>query len=229
MKFCPHCGGNIERHLAAEAGEIMAPRFQATAATPDKVGYDQTKTWRALIERVRGRIGNPPEPGELVDTALKQRLVFPSDGTGLDTVVHLIFDRPIVPQGGLLWNAVKHDGKIEPSAESMKALGYLVTGGKIALVDDVPVSESYGVIDYWGGEAQCQRWHLTKPVTISPSRNGDPLFMDGEMIAFGARWRDDLRMRDALMALVMWFRDGVDQKAVKTVAIPLALEVISIS
>lgn len=210
MKFCPHCGGDLSRYLAATGG----------AAVPSPGPYDQTKTWRTLLAKATER-DKLPTFMELIDPAVN---ALPANSTGeLDTIVHLLFNHKIVPDGGVLYRAAMLDGKVNIQPKELETRGYLVLDGKVVLVDDVPVGPAYGALDYWGGEKQFKRWHLTKPCTINPSRNGNPFFMDEEMIAFGASWRDSLKIKEALLNLFTLFGQGVNGD--KPIAHPLALQI----
>ena len=90
-------------------------------------------------------------------------------------------------------------------------------------VDDVPVGQAYKIIDYWGGSQQHKRWHMTSPVELNPSRNGDPFFMDENMIAFGVSWKDGTKVQEAFLGLMNLFADGVNGEGI--VAHPLEVKV----
>ncbi len=226
MKFCPLCGGNIAAYLAAHSGGTHAPD-----ATPPPTAkrYDQVVIWKDLVAVAKDRAakGSLPTLPDLIEPAVAA-LLAASDPTvnvdGLKTTVHLVFDRQIVPQGGLLHQAMLADGKTPVRPEQLAAMGYLVLNGKVVQVDGVPVSPAYGVIEYWGGDKQFKRWHLARPVTQNPSRNGDPLFMDEEMIAFEAVWRDMSKIGEAMHNLLSTFTTGVGGSA--AIANPLALLIL---
>jgi hypothetical protein len=101
-------------------------------------------------------------------------------------------------------------------------MGYAVNEGKLVTVDDVPVSKAYVALEYWGGEKQHRRWHLAALVTLNPSRNGNPFFMDENMVAFGARWKDPTKMEAGLLELCEIMAEGVKQSGV--IAKVLAME-----
>src|SRR5258708_1661990 len=116
MKFCPHCGGDIAAYLAAEGG-LIRPGLTTTVTvgTTPAAKYDKTKIWKDLVALARGRNGkDPPALLELVEPAVGEFLSS-ADPTvnveGLRTVVHIVFDRQIVPQGGLLHQAMIADGR----------------------------------------------------------------------------------------------------------------------
>ena len=217
MKFCPRCGCDLSPYLAAETQQPVAQEK-----------YDQTKVWKQIIAKVRERVGagSPPTLMELVEPAAQvvERL-FNQDpkGTAVETIVHIAFDHDIVPAGGVLYRAVVSDGKMGMPLEQLQHLGYAIENDKVVLVDDVPVSQAYAVLDYWGGEKQHRRWHLSRPLRIDPSRSGNPFFMDGEMIAFGASWFDSSKVRVGLLNLLDLFARGI--KGEKAIAHPFALEI----
>ena len=107
------------------------------------------------------------------------------------------------------------------SEERLTQLGYAVDGdGHLVTAGDVPVGPLYQILQYWGGEKQHHRWHLKYPIELNPSRNGDPLFMDQNMVAFEAQWKDTQRMDEALLELCNLFATLND----KPVAVPLVIE-----
>lgn len=233
MKFCPHCGENISAYLTAEKqGSPGAPSFASPAPTPippkPAVAYDQTSVWRRLVELARGRAGAAPSIPELVDSAVTALLGHANpmlNVNGLKTTVHLVFDAPITPRGGVMHMAASSNGRIAPASTAhMADHGYLMIDGKVVQVDGVPVGVGYGALDYWGGDKQFKRWHLAGPIEISPHRNDAPYFMDGEMVAFGVTWRDMSKIKEAMMSLLSTFATGV--KGDKAIAQPMALEII---
>jgi len=222
MKFCPHCGGEISKYMEAE-GRSSASSV-ATIQAPARE-YSQDDIWRRLVSRAREVQASPPRSDELVLAAV-QRLgavhKFP-----LSTIVHVAFDRNIVPTGGVLYRATMLEGRTQTSPEQLEAMGYAVKDGAVLTVADVPVGQAYSAVDYWGGARQHKRWHLAEPVSIEPSRNGDPFFMDENMLAFGARWRDLERVEEGLLGLFEMFTGGIQGKgAGSPIAIPLALELV---
>jgi hypothetical protein len=71
---------------------------------------------------------------------------------------------------------------------------------------------------------QHRRWHLLEPVKINASRNGDPFFMDDNMMAFGALWSDAAKSDEAFISLLEMFSSGVRGSGV--IARPLVAEII---
>jgi hypothetical protein len=226
MKFCPHCGQDISKFLAASAG-VPLPGPAAQPLAPAK--YDQVPFWKNLVARTRKLVEEkkPPTLQGLVDPVVASLMRTPLNPDGVETIVHLVFDRPIVPNGGVLMHSMMLDGRSSYGPEQLKNMGYLVIDGKVVVVDGSPVSPAYGVIDYWGGDKQFKRWHLARQVQINPSRNGTPFFMDEEMVAFGAIWRDMLKVQEALLSLLHTFTMGVQGDG--AIAQPFALEVVPIT
>jgi len=217
MKFCPHCGGDLSRYLMADNRPPGVP--VAPAPVPK---YDQDAIWKRLVARASEVRGNPPRTDALVQGAMEELggvHKFP-----LSTVVHIAFDRSVVPTGGVLYRATMLNGRMNITGEKLTAMGYVVEGDAVKTVSDIPVGPAFLAIDYWGGEKQHRRWHLHEPVSIDPSRNGNPLFMDENMVAFGAKWRDLLKASDGLIALLDSFVHGVKGSG-DPIAVPLALEV----
>lgn len=228
MKFCPHCGGDLSAHLAVANSAPLVGTRPVTPSQPSPT-YDQTKIWRELVALAdeRQAKSSPPTLVELVDPAIAE-LLKTADPTanvnGLSTVVHIVFDRIVTPRGGSILQAVASQGQAAPSVEQLKLWGYLVVDGKVVEVDGCPVGRGYGAINYWGGDKQFKRWHLAQPVEVNPSRNGDPLFMDDRMVAFGAIWRDVSKIREAMINLLSTFSLGVGEKD-GAIAYPFALKV----
>ena len=136
----------------------------------------------------------------------------------------MFFDRPIVPQGGVLHRAVVSNGQLGMTKEQLETSGYTFEDDKVKVVDDVPVGKAYDILQYWGGEKQVRRWHLAQPVMVNASRHGDPLFMDEGMIAFSAVWADGERYEAAMRELFRLFSVGVRGDGV--VAFPLVVRVV---
>ena len=145
----------------------------------------------------------------------------------LSTIVHVVFDRDIVPSGGVLYRATMLDGRTQTNPEQLEAMGYAVKDGAVLTIADVPVGRAYTAVEYWGGGKQHKRWHLAEPAIIEPSRNGNPFFMDESMLAFGATWRDLERVEEALLGLLESFAAGVGKEKGKPIAVPLALELVA--
>jgi len=213
MKFCPHCGGDLAGFLAAAS---TAPRPQGK--------YDQTKMWRDVVERALAIQGDPPDVSALAyGLARKLEPLFTANGP-LRTIIHIAFDRKIVPEGGALLQAAMSNGRLGPTDLGyFQARGYLVEDDKVRVADDVPIGPVYGAVDYWGGAKQHRRWHLSEPVRLNASRNGDPFFMDEHMLAFGAAWLDGSKVGEAFLDLFATLTSGV--KGGGAIARPLVVEV----
>jgi hypothetical protein len=219
MKFCPHCGGDLSA-------------FQAVMPTTAKpVGkYDQVKTWKALIEKAQACFGDPPQlPALAFDLTkqLKHYMDTMGNTAGLRTIVHIVFDRNIVPAGGALYMAAMSNGQAGPQDLSyFEARGYLVEEDKVRVSNDIPVGPVFGVLEYWGGSKQHRRWHLAEPISLNASRNGDPFFMDDNMLAFGATWKDYEKSDEAFLSLFEMLNSGV--KGGGIVARPVVAEIFPI-
>lgn len=218
MRFCPHCGGDLSKYMAVETCPSTTSGQERTPSVAAK--YDQTATWKRLIARANEVKSTPPRVDALVLGTMEHFVGEPL----ASTIVHVVFDRNIVPSGGVLYRAMMLDGRTKTSPEHLSAMGYAVEDRIVKTVNDVPVGPIYGVLEYWGGERQHKRWHLAEPVTIEPSRNGDPLFMDENMLAFGTRWRNFDRMQSSLIDLLTLFAEGL--KGGQPIGQPLALELL---
>jgi hypothetical protein len=228
VKFCPLCGGDVSAYLAAE-GSTIVPQGSSNQSVSVQRNYDQTKTWQELIRRSQAISANPPDITQLAlaaTTGLKPLL----EKGEVSTIVHIVFDKAIVPQGGALYQAALMDSPTQPSGtdnseDRLRSLGYGVKDGKVEMVDEIPIGPAYGVLEYWGGDRQHRRWHLAAPVELNASRNGDLYFMDENMIAFGAKWSDGERIEEGLLELLGLFESGVGGEA--HVAQPIALEIVA--
>lgn len=210
IKFCPNCGEDLAQYTSTPKTRVI-----------DQPKYDQTKIWKELVALADSHRASPPPPESLVIPITETSRSAFKEGGPVRSVIHFVFDRPVVPQGGVLQRAALTDGAVSAGPEKLALSGYLVEDGKIKMVDDVPIGVAYQVIDYWGGERQYKRWHLSKPVSINPSRHGDPYFMDDNLVAFGATWNDDDKLEDAMLELVGLFVRGIKNNG--EIAIPLAL------
>lgn len=230
MKFCPHCGNNISQYLAAEGISAAAATVATPPVTQGSIGkYDQTATWKKIIAQAESLRSTPPSCIQLAETAaLAVRNSCQAFGSSaLQTIVHIAFDREIVPKGGTLYQAALLEGRTSLDVGRLSAMGYVVEDGKVAMVNDAPIGKAYSVIDYWGGTRQHKRWHLAEPVKLSAARNDSPFFMDETMVAFGAKWLDTERIAEALLELLDAFTNGV--KGGGCVAHPLVLEIVPAS
>lgn len=222
MKFCPNCATDLQPYLAAE-GSVILPQALPNQSVSVQRNYDQTKTWKGLMQRAREIGANPPDITELALTAASGLIPLLSKGE-LSTIVHIVFDKNVVPQGGILYQATMMDGRMGANEDQLKGLGYGVEDGKVQMVDDMPVGPAYGILDYWGGEKQHHRWHLAEPVTVNVSRHGDKFFMDDNMIAFGVKWKDGAKVEESLLELLGFFENGIGGEG--HVAQPVALEIV---
>lgn len=203
-KFCPHCGGELPPSNSGSSPAVL--RDARASARPGS--YDQVRHWKDLVawaDKVQGL----PTTEELVD---RLELANVQGNMPLSCIVHLILDRPATPSGGALLQAAVSQGRLGDvtNTEKLKELGYVIEAGKVKLVDEVPVGRAWCAIQYWGGDRQHKRWHMTKPAEVNPDRHGDPFFMDDNMVAFGVEWNNLERCHDAFVALIEQFRTGFD-------------------
>jgi hypothetical protein len=180
-----------------------------------------------LVKEAESLKASPPDAVQLVAHAVDQvREAFGEykAGDAVPTIVHLAMDRNIQPQGGMLYRATMLDGRVNTDPEQLERMGYAVKDGHLVTVQDVPVSQAYTAIEYWGGERQHRRWHMSQPVSVEPSRNGNPFFMDENMIAFGAKWKDSTKIEEGLLELHELLSQGVDRT--RCIGIPVAIELV---
>ena len=216
MRFCPYCGGDISSHLAVVNKTTPAPATQAFESEE----YDQDKVWKQIVTKANMTKGTPPTMISLVNGAMNGLGGTPQGG--FETIVHLAFDREIVPRGGVLHKVTLLEGRTQMDPKMLEQMGYAVLDSHVVVKNDVPVGPAYLVLDYWGGNRQYKRWHLERPIMLNPSRNGNPDFMDENMIGFVAKWTNSVHTADALLALCELFVTGVRDAGV--VAVPLVLE-----
>jgi len=218
MKFCPHCGGDLSAYTAAEQGHPTVP---IVASQPTVGKYDAVSTWKELLGTAQGRQSSPPSVESLVSEALAE--MKPGKKKA---IVHIAFDKEIVPRGGVLYRATLLEGRTEMDVDRLKKLGYAVDKeNHLVVVDDVPVGQAYQTIMYWGGTRQHKRWHLKYPAEVNPARNGDLYFMDENIVAFGTEWVDTSQMHDALTVLLESFMGGHGHSDA-IVGTPLALKLV---
>jgi hypothetical protein len=217
FRFCPHCGEELRPEASAVAATSTPPESRAQRIK----SYDQTAYWAALRERVTV---SGPLPGirELVAELVRDIPVAPSSPQ--PSIVHLIFDRPVTPSGGALLQTVLSNGRLGPARdpEQLARRGYVLEDRTVRQKNGVPIGRAYLALDHWGGARQHPRWHLVEPITLEPSRHGDPFFMDEHCLAFGAKWRDLDRFSDAMTALLEAFRLGFDGSCIGN---PLVIDV----
>jgi hypothetical protein len=216
MKFCPNCGHDIEKYIAAESGHPSAP---SVATLPTGGKYDAVATWKAILLTAEGRHASPPTVDSLVFEALEN--IKPG---AKKTIVHIAFDREIVPAGGVLHRAAMVEGRTEMDADRLKKLGYAMDGdGHLITVDEIPVGNIYPILQYWGGAQQHKRWHMKYPIEVNPGRNGDTYFMDNNIAAFGVDWKDTSKMDEAFKDLLHKLGGFKGEIA----GIPLVLELVT--
>jgi hypothetical protein len=219
-KHCPHCGGELP-----SVGGDLAPAPAQPSKITQRSKYNQDAMWKAIVAKGELATRKPPSVLSLVGEAIRvaaPRLKSLSDA---DSLVHLLFDKPITPQGGLLYTALMGNGNAPPK-EILKARGYVLDqDGHVAMDEEAPVGLGFQALQYWGGEKQHRRWHLAEPITINSSRHGDPFFMDSEMVCFGAKWADGEKFEEALSSLLGVFLDGVGNDG-RPIATPLVLEIV---
>lgn len=218
MKFCPSCGADIAKYIAVESG-YPAPQIVASQPTAGK--YDAVSTWKALLATAADRQTSPPS----IDSLVSESLEGMKPGKK-KAIVHIAFDKDVVPRGGVLYRATLLEGRTDMDIDRLKKLGYAVDKeGHLVIVDDVPVGNAYQTIMYWGGSKQHKRWHLKYPVEVNPARNGDVYFMDENIIAFGTDWLDTSKMHDAFTVLLESLMGGHGHSDA-IVGTPLAFKVV---
>ena len=190
MKYCPECGASLAKY--------MRPTNASQPQEARSVSYNQDDIWRAIQSEAQ-KISLPPAAADVADAAVDElgQAEFP-----LQSVVHVLFDRSVTPSGGVLHQAVLSEGRMKVDGRMLEAHGYVVEDGKIVLHDGVPMGAFCQILQYWAGEKQYRRWHMTEPVTFSASRSSSPFFMDERMVAFGAAWTDGSKMKEALTDLL---------------------------
>ena len=238
---CPFCAHDISfmkaAFGAATYGVYTAPTTTfsvpvETAVKLDDAVYSrdlQTLLWQRMQDKAALYSGLP-QP-EMIANAVSQRRVNREDGS---VVMHLMFARDIAPVGGLISKAVMSLTATQPpqmpdvSQENLLLRGYSVVGGesgpRIQTVDDVPVGPLWNTLQYWGGEKQHRRWHMSRPISANPHRNNCPAFMDGKMCAVQVWFEDNERIFDALQNLCDACETGINSSPVvaKIQAIMLA-------
>lgn len=216
-KYCPHCGGRLPQDPGHKEPSANRPSYVDTNAVPEPISaektgeiigparYDQTRTWRYLMERVADLRANHDRD-----------IAIPLMEGGGKTVVHLVFDEIVCPRGGLMNSLISTLSATQPPTtprlkpRELEAMGYMIdSDGKIQTVNDIPVGRIYGVLQYWGGYKQHKRWHMSKPIELDPSKKGDPAFMDERMVAFVAHWEDADKMVESINELEDVLAKGV--------------------
>lgn len=207
-KHCPNCGIQIPAHPDDGAASITH------ATTPSQ--YNQELIWRGMInDEKKGvdMVKHVAHAALFIAQAAKGQAEAPTP-----TIIHLLFERSVTPQGGIFSTMVATMGLTDtrdamPSTENLRAMGYaLLEGNKVQVVDDVPVGPVYDLLQYWGGEKQHRRWHLAQPIKLNPSKIGNPCFMDERMVAFEAVWRDGVEASSALHELIHVLNVGTRER-----------------
>ena len=232
MKFCPGCGINLIPFLEASAvyppsaDDEPAPVEQAppppVKARAQK--YNPEEVWREVL----GEAFLAQESKATVDQVLRGSQlaaltrVTEDSSKPIQTIVHIAFDRPIVPVGGALYRSAVSNGRVQDNLARLEQHGYLIEDGKVVSKDGVPVSPAWRALLYWGGDRQHKRWHMAESIKVNPSRNGTPLFMDENIVAFSAAWKD---FDNVFIAFRVLFETMADFKG-KTIAHPRALRVV---
>ena len=194
MKFCPSCGEDLSPYLAAEQGHPAGP---SVSIQPTVGKYDAVATWKPILATAQEREASPPSIENLVAETLEG--IKPGKKK---TIVHIAFDREIVPKGGVLYRATLLEGRNEMDEKRFRQMGYAVDeDGHLVVVDDVPVGNLWRILNYWGGVKQHKRWHMKYPIEVNPGRNGDIYFMDNNIVAFGVDWKDTSKMHEAFTTL----------------------------
>ncbi|KKM76199.1 hypothetical protein LCGC14_1382550 [marine sediment metagenome] len=182
-----------------------AMSVEATLKT-GPVNYHQDEAWRRVLEMA----DSMRQRTELAD------ILLPPDFTSGKTVVHMAFDTNVCPSGGLMHNMVRNSSVTQPinqrklKSKELETMGYVADeNGKVVLVDDVPIGPVYGILQYWGGKKQHKRWHMSKPIELDPNRKGDPCFMDDNMVAFVAHWKDSTKMATSMAELGKLLVNGI--------------------
>ena len=188
MKYCPECGASLTKY--------MSPVHEQAEPAPRK-GYSQDEIWKSILEEAE-LVPTPPPAEALAESVLPQEAVtYP-----LRSTIHILFDRSVTPSGGIIQQAVLSEGKMRVDERILAGHGYIIEDGKVALHDGVPMGIFCQVLEYWAGERQHRRWHMSEPVSFSPSRNSSPYFMDERMVAFGVVWSDDVKIKEAITELL---------------------------
>ena len=233
-QFCPKCGCQLPPDPEPGAPAAAAPPIAAAKAPAAPPGtYDPVLAWKRILGNIDGlrARGAGVERGELVKRAVASAgMVLSGAHEPVPSIIHLAFDRNIVPSGGVLEQILMSGTRgptplMDTNRERLQLGGYVIgDDGHVKTVDDVPISRAYEALQYWGGERQHRRWHMSEPIRVVNSRRGDPFFMDDNMIAFGATWADGERLEEALTSLLQIFvKPPGDQEMI---AVPLALEVV---
>ena len=198
--ICPVCKGT---------GSIVKPAIQTS---DDKGVYDQDAIWTELTN-------HPPVDFDVELSNAMKVLDSPAVKEAeppYSFIVHLLFNSNVTPHGNLILDQVRR-GQLQTgsaqerlSEDHLRARGYsLVSDGKVQTVKDIPVGPIYNVLVEWLVDGLAD-WNMaTDPVAIDVNRKGNPLFMDNNMVAFCATYKDLSMVRESLEALNKYCGGGV--------------------
>lgn len=231
MKFCPQCGVDLTPYL--KAAEHRNPRVkpetkQGMPKIESGTPYNQDDIWRSIQSVVEARHGEALGKGELVSMAqiaAEEVHVLVGDGS-TDTVVHVAFDRSVSLPGGTILSAVASDREPRMTKDRLLRAGYQLNAeGHVVTDQGSPIPAVYRTVSWWGGDKQYRRWHMSRPVDVRATRNGNPCFIDDNMLAFKASWRDAVKAAEAFETLLNAFQTGVNEQGF--IANPVTLLVTS--
>lgn len=152
------------------------------AQKEENEGYSQDAIWTKLIN--------------LRDVNLGKQLNEDMENVDISNIIaHFVFDRNVTPQGNLykdLMGLSPLNKATKLSNDQLLARGYIITqDGKIKTVNDIPVGLIYDCLMKWGGPKDYLAWDMKQPIEIDPSRKGNPLFMDDNLLAIRVKFKDD--------------------------------------
>jgi hypothetical protein len=235
---CPFCAHDITFLAPAFTKAPAVSPYAKPAEVPALVSsltdvYDrgaQDFYWKKMRDRANLWAAYTP-----LDRADRAASEYPGPRKDGSNIVHMMFDKPITPRGGLIHGVVQQLTATQPlelptyNASELGAMGYAVEmdGDKVKIktVDDVPVGNIWNTLQYWGGGKQHHRWHMEIPIFASPRRNDCPAFMDDNALAFQVWFEDTGKLHDAITNLVTACWEGIETKAgmIPAVGIPIAL------
>lgn len=203
-KYCPHCGEELPpptRKTSEPVPSYVRPEVSTPKERPTgPIVYDQTVRWRELIKEV-----TEAAPDEQV-------IQVPNEFNGGPCVVHLIFDSSVSPRGGVIQHMVAMASSTQPSPspktpKDLAAMGYLIDDGKVVLENGVPVGPIWPILTWWG-VTNFKINGLSEPIVASPERKGDPAFIDEEILAFGAKFKNGVDVRMIITLLIAVIQNG---------------------
>jgi hypothetical protein len=167
--MCPICKGGGQR-----------PESPVKPAKDKKIKYDQDDIWVELRKNI------PAKFGEKLAGEIERIQKEAKDKKDPEVIVHLLFDKAVVPQGNLIFHHLSRSAITLPSDNKLSndelvARGYVPIGdGKVETVHDVPISPVYSTIRDW----LCMENSFAKTWKLDPNRKGMPYFSDENMMAF---------------------------------------------